>query len=173
MRGRCELVMELSKPELVALLLYAPGQTDRIGEEIRGKTRLMKLIFLLTKEGGLEKVINKQTTFKPYRFGPFDVEVYDAIDALKALGVIEEKSPTEMRFQTVEEIDEDYDADTVYKLTSSGIAKVQKIVNQLPADIFRKISNYKTIYGRKPLVEILHYVYGKYPEYAKVSEASI
>jgi uncharacterized protein YwgA len=166
--------MKLSKPELIALLLYVPGQTGKIGEEIRGKTRLMKLIFLLAKEAGLEEVIAEKTAFKPYKYGPFDIEVYDALEALKSLGIVEEKRLTETEVETAETFDEEvYDTETIYKLTLSGIAKVKRIANEIPADLIRVISNYKTIYGNKPLVEILHYVYNKYPEYAKVSEAKI
>lgn len=130
--------MQLSKPELIALLLYAPGQTDRIGEDVRGRTRLMKLVFLLVKEEGFDKIISEGATFKPFRYGPFDVEVYDAIEALKALGIVEETPSKRTELQTIETFDEVYDADTVYKLTLSGIVKVQRIVDQLPADVFRR-----------------------------------
>lgn len=163
--------VKLSKPELVALLLYAPGQTKHIGEKIIGKTRLMKLIFLLWKEGKFDE-ISQKTTFKPYKYGPFDAEVYDAIEALEELGIVEENQESK-EMEEYEDIGESYDADTIYKLTPIGIAKVKRIVDELPADVMRKIVNYKTIYNHKPLVEILHYVYSKYPEYAVLSEAKI
>ena len=165
--------MQLSKPELIALLLYVPGQTGNIGEPIVGRTRLMKMVFLLLKEGELEKQFTLPTKFKPYKYGPFDPEVYDAIEALKGLSIIEEKSLKEKVFEFPEDIDEVYDTDTEYKLTPVGIAKVQKITNQVPQDVMRKISNYKMNYNEKPLVEILHYVYSRFPEYAKLSEAKV
>lgn len=165
--------MGLSKPELVAILLYAPGRTGNIGEPIVGKTRLMKLVFLLLEEGGLAGEAAETTSFKPYKFGPFDPEVFDAIEALKELDIIEETGTREDEMEMLEDIAEPYDTDTVYKLTPQGIAKVERIVKQLPPEILRKISNYKSIYGDKPLVEILHYVYGKYPRYAELSEANI
>lgn len=164
--------MKLSKPELVALLLYAPGQTNKIGEEIVGRTRLMKIIFLLLEEGGLGDEISKKAAFKPYKYGPFDAEIYDAVEALEGLKVIEETPVSEDELEICD-IDEPYDTNTVYKLTPVGIAKVQRIVNELPPDIIRKITNYKSIYNNKPLVETLHYVYSKYPKYAKLSEAAI
>jgi len=164
--------MKLSKPELVALLLYAPGQTNKIGEEVVGRTRLMKIIFLLLEEGGLSDEISKKATFKPYKYGPFDAEFYDAIEALKELKVIEETPVSEDELE-ISDIDEPYDVNTVYKLTPVGIAKVQRIVDELSPDVIRKITNYKSIYTNKPLVEILHYVYSKYPEYATVSEAKV
>jgi uncharacterized protein YwgA len=167
--------MKLSKPELIAILLYAPGKTGNIGEPIVGRTRLMKLVFLLLKEGGLAEDVERATTFKPYKYGPFDPEVFDSIEALKELNIVEEKVEPQSKIEDemLEDIDETYDADTVYRLTPQGIAKVERIVRQLPADVLRRISNYKSIYGDKPLIEVLHYVYSKYPKYAELSEANI
>lgn len=164
--------MKLSKPELIALLLYAPGSTGRIGEPIVGKTRLMKFVFLLLKEAELSKELEKDTSFKPYKYGPFDSDVLDSIEALKELDIIEETKPSD-RVEPLEDFSEPYDTNSVYKLTPQGIAKVERIVKQLPPDILTKISNYKSLYNDKPLVEILHYVYSKFPEFAKLSEATI
>jgi uncharacterized protein YwgA len=173
------IVMQLSKPELVALLLYTRGKTGNIGEPVVGRTRLMKMVFLLLKEGELDKELDRTTNFKPYKYGPFDSEVYDALEALRELGIVEEKQPEEKRVAISEDVDADvdvdetYDADTEYKLTPIGIAKVERIARELPHDAVRKISDYKAIYNKKPLVEILHYVYSKFPEYAKLSEAAV
>lgn len=166
-----EETLELSKPEIIALLLYAPGKTKHIGETVVGKTRLMKMLFLLWKETKLDELI-KKASFKPYKYGPFDAEVYDAIEALQELRIVEQNK----EFEDVEKVEFDgdsYDVDTTFQLTPLGIAKVKRIVDELPADVMRTIINYKTIYNQKPLVEILHYVYSKYPEYAGLSEAKI
>jgi uncharacterized protein YwgA len=167
--------MKLSKPELIAILLYVPGRTGKIDEPVVGRTRLMKILFLLMKEAGLESEVEQSSSFKPYKFGPFDPEVFDSIEALKELNVVEEtsKSNTKAEDEILADVDEPYDTDTAYTLTPQGTAKVERIVRQIPADILKKISNYKSIYGSKPLVEILHYVYGKFPKYAEMSEANI
>jgi uncharacterized protein YwgA len=167
--------MKLSKPELIAVLLYVPGRTGNIGEPVVGRTRLMKILFLLLKEAGLESEVEQSSSFKPYKFGPFDPEVFDSIEALKELNIVQEtvKSNTKAEDEILLDMDEPYDTDTTYALTPQGIAKVERIVRQIPADILKKISNYKSIYGGKPLVEILHYVYGKFPKYAELSEANI
>jgi uncharacterized protein YwgA len=163
----------MSKPQLIALLLYVQGPTGQIGEEIVGKTRLMKLVFLLLKEVGLEENISDDSSFEPYKYGPFDSEVYDSIDALKELHVLEE-NPVE-KHETEEDEDEDecYDANTTFKLTDFGISKVKELVERAPKEVIDKFVKVKTIYGRMPLVELLHYVYSKYPDYARLSEAKI
>jgi uncharacterized protein YwgA len=132
----------------------------------------MKIVFLLLKEAALEPDVKQTSTFKPYKFGPFDPEVFDAIEALKELGIVEE-SANQAEKDISAESDEPYDVDTVYRLTPLGIAKVERIVRQMPLELLKKIGNYKQIYGSKPLVEILHYVYGKFPKYAELSEANI
>lgn len=165
--------MKLSKPELIAILLYAPGATGNIGEPVVGKTRLMKLVFLLMKEGKLTEELKDDTSFRPYRYGPFDPEVLDSVEALKGLDVIEETEERPEEAEGLEDIAEPYDTESVYKLTPQGVAKVERILKQLPADVLAKVSNYKSLYNSKPLVEILHYVYGRYPIYAQVSEANI
>ena len=165
--------LKLSKPELIAILLYAPGATGDIGEPIVGKTRLMKLVFLVVEEGKLTEEMKEDTSFRPYRYGPFDPEVLDSVEALKGLNVIEENEESQEKAKVLEDVAEPYDTESVYKLTPQGIAKVERIVKQLPANVLQKISNYKSLYNSKPLVQILHYVYGKYPKYAEVSEANV
>ena len=40
-----------SAADLMVLLLYARGYTEKLNEEIRGITRLEKMMYLLLKEG--------------------------------------------------------------------------------------------------------------------------
>ena len=58
----------LSKPELIALLLYVPGAQGRIGEPIVGSTRLMKIVFLLYEEAKIKELKTTDNTFVPFRF---------------------------------------------------------------------------------------------------------
>jgi hypothetical protein len=165
---------KISKPELVALLLYVPGASDKTGEGIVGKTRIMKLMFLLLKEMGLEENIIEEPSFEPYKYGPFDAEVYDALDALEDLNVIEETPhPSPKEEGTDDEMVEQYDANTTYRLTDFGLTRTQELAKNIPKNLMDKIIKVKIIYGKMPLIELLHYVYGKYPEFARLSEANI
>jgi len=165
----------ISKPQLIALLLYVQGPKGQIGEEVVGKTRLMKLVFLLLKEVGLEENISDDSSFEPYKYGPFDSDVYDSIDALKELHVVKENpaEKREMKEDEDEDEDESYDANTTFKLSDFGISKVKELVERTPREVVDKIVKVKTIYGGMPLVELLHYVYSKHPDYARLSEAKI
>jgi len=164
----------ISKPQLITLLLYVQGSTGQIGEEIVGKTRLMKLIFLLLKEMNLEQNISDETSFEPYKYGPFDSEVYDLIDALSELNVLGENPPDRHAAKDDEEEEvESYDASTKFRLTDFGCLRAKELIDKTPKEIVDKLVKVKTIYGRMPLVELLHYVYNKYPDYARLSEANI
>ena len=162
----------VSKPELIALLLYVQGATGKTGEGIVGKTRLMKLVFLLLKEMGLEENMTQEPSFEPYRYGPFDAEVYDALDALEELGVIEEIPHRDME-SGEEEMLEQYDAKTTFRLTEFGLSRVKDLARRVPKDVIERLVKAKIIYGKMPLMQLLHYVYSRYPEYARLSEANI
>ena len=75
-----------SSKEIILLLLYAKGKTNKLFEPIKGRTRLMKMIFLFKEE--LQKAFNKNSVidfsllsdFSAYDFGPFSFEVLNDID---------------------------------------------------------------------------------------------
>ena|SRR5437879_587390 len=166
-------VVAISKPELIGLLLYVPGSSGKQYEEIRGKTRLMKLVFLLSKEVEGRKPVIESGTFRPYKFGPFDSDVYDALEALKQLQLVEEKSPTDRQQIFDEEVGEAYDVDTVYRLTEVGKQRLARLAESVSPETIKRISHVKTVFGTMPLIELLHYVYQRYPEYAKLSEITL
>jgi hypothetical protein len=162
-------INSLSKPELIALLLYVPGQQGRIGEPIVGSTRLMKIVFLLFEEAKVKELKPTTNSFVPFRFGPYDSEVYDAIDALTILGIVE---PTKKSDEGSDETELKTDDQTCYKLTDKGITRVKNLVEKITPELYKTLSNYKATYGRKTLTEILQYVYSKYPNYATRSEVA-
>ena len=74
--------------DLLVLLLYAKGSTGTVKEEVSDTTRLVKLLYLLVKEGGFSR-LKKDLDFEPKDFGPWSGDVFDAIEALKELGLIQ------------------------------------------------------------------------------------
>jgi len=158
---------QISKASLLAALLYVKGPKGQIAEGIVGKTRLMKLMFLTIKEGKLENVLSSKSDFKPYKYGPFDVEIYDVIDSLESMKIIYDINDT-IKYNA-----EQYDKTILFKLTDKGIEKTKAIIDKMPYDTYRTIERIKRIYARMPLTQLLHYVYSKYSEYAVNSELHI
>ena len=132
----------------------------------------MKLLFLLSKEANIDDYLSQKQEFVPFKYGPFDAEVYDDLEALKELKLIDE-SPGKEEPDSEADMDEPYDTETQYKLTPQGVTKAKELLQATPKDVVRRVTNVKSIFGKMPLVELLHYVYGKYEEYAKLSEANL
>ena len=81
----------VSSKDFLMLLLYAKGHKKQF-EPIRGRTRIMKMVFLFDKEVrkkfNLDKVIpnNVLPDFTPYDYGPFSSKVFDDLEFLVELG---------------------------------------------------------------------------------------
>src|SRR2546425_1962281 len=82
-----------NRTNLILALLYAPDGSGRESAPILGVTRLEKLLFLLTKEAGLLTNADNEERFSfiPHKFGPFSSEVYDEVDFLEALGLVDSR----------------------------------------------------------------------------------
>lgn len=134
-------------------LLYAAN-----GQPIIGRTRLEKLVFLisqkvLTQPG--RRITSKKYTFRADRFGPFSEEVYDDFNTLLMFSLVE------------------YDEnENTYKITNKGKELVNKIINsnKIPISLMLDVENIKKRWNKASLNEILKYVYKNYEEYTVESE---
>jgi len=161
-----------SAVDLMVLLLYANK-----GGEIRGITKLEKLIYLLLKEGDFEDYpdILGEYSYKPYDFGPYSEGVYDNIEALKSMNMI---GVREDKFENFREVvdgmiyryneDEEYLPEQkiveIYKLNERGRKVAEHLEKTLTPDERGNIEDIKVKYNKMSLKELLHYVYTKYPE---------
>ena len=143
----------LEKERLLLALLYA------VGGEIKGKTRLEKLPFLLRHEFGIR--LHQSYHYEPYPIGPFSKELLESVSRLIMLGLIGE----EEQFVEVLEKDEEVVRKT-YRLTLKGRKLSKEIFNELPENIkdaLRALNRF----NRTPLSELLEYVHTKYPDFLK------
>lgn len=167
--------------ELLAALLYAPGESSIINEEIRGITKLVKLIFLLLKESDLKKDIGNEFNYEAYDFGPFSSEVYDYLEMLKVKKMIiikEEKindfreiiddyiPPSENTPDNYEKLDVNKKQVEIYSLNELGIKFVKWLLGKgkITKTDLRKISDFKKKYNKLSLKKLLKYVYVNYPK---------
>jgi len=172
--------------DVLMALLYAPGASGKVGEEIRGITRLEKLLFLLEKETAFGEYLRKDYKFEPYHYGPYSVEVFDQIEALEDAGLVE--TTTVEAKHSVETYDalqieldvivDDTSLDTarqetkklsIYKLTEKGMKVGKALFDSLSEDEKRKLNEVKTKFNSISLQRLLRYIYTKYPEAAKES----
>ena len=155
-----------------------------MGESIQGIVRIMKLLFLMKMDAGLDRYVTDYYAFAPYKLGPFEKAIYDDLDALVERNLIARKpieenqlSP-ESRLPKELEIEESIDFDRVkmnaiYTLTDTGKKYAQayaKGAEQIDAAILKSIKDIKSTWASQPLKHLLKYVYKKYPNYTTESE---
>lgn len=159
--------------DILLALLYAKG-SEKENEEVRGTTRLEKLLFLLSKEGGFSKYLENEYRFVAYDFGPFSDEIYDDIEMLKDGELIETiKDKREYyaedvdRDESIEQADlEETEKDvSIYRLTPNGIKVARHLFeNELTKEERNRITEIKKKFNSMPFYKFLKYVYERYPE---------
>jgi uncharacterized protein YwgA len=169
-------MMDLDGLKLLLALLYDPDSTGRT--EIRGFTRLEKLIFLIQEEG-LHKRFYQ---YEAYDYGPWSREIHDDVELLGLRGIIvtrreplkvpvEAADTDECLSQESEEIDEIKTKFVeVYGLTKPGEKAASSIWRSLTEEERRGIETIKKNFNQKSLMELIRYVYTKYPDYAEKSK---
>jgi DNA-binding MarR family transcriptional regulator len=126
---------------LLALLHAAGGAVE-------GSTRLQKLCFLLKREFGLSEL---PYNFLPFLHGPFSTDINDDALDLEIAGLIEvERGMVEP---------------TLYVLTPKGRKVAKEIYKKIPE---KGVLSRVRRFNQMGLVELLKYVYAKYPKESKV-----
>jgi len=159
-------------PDLILLLLRA-GETSTSSGHINGITRLEKLLFLATKEQGIDKLVVDPFVFRPYHYGPYSKEVYEAVELLEEAGLVqEERFLGENQLDEAEElaldVSEELGVERRFRLTPAG-EKVADLLASRTPEAFESLSSVKKTYGNLSLKRLIRYVYSRYPEFAEKS----
>lgn len=159
-------------PDLVLLLLRA-GEPSTSSGFINGITRLEKLLFLASKEQEIDKLVEDPFVFRPYHYGPYSKEVYEAVELLEEAGLVqEERFLGENQLDEAEElaldVSEELGVERRFRLTPAG-EKVADLLASRTPEAFQRLSTVKKAYGNLSLKRLIRYVYSKYPEFAEKS----
>ena len=166
------------------LLLYARGHGGRQCEPIRGRTRIMKMVFLFDKEVRRRfnlgrDVANAIPEFTPYNYGPFSAQVFTDLEFLVELELIKVKrivqgellpeEVSEYRYwqagSTASEDDEEPQYEEEFELTPLGRSFVEEeLLDQLTQEQLEALDQFKSRCTGTTLRALLRYVYSKYPE---------
>lgn len=133
--------------------------------EIKGSTRLEKLLFLLKEE--FKVVTEPFYTFQPYMFGPFSAQVLEDAKTLWETGLVEIKDEI---FEAKEFSDFAYIRRT-YRLTDEGRKEAERLFKELTnkPSVKQALFNMKA-YNSMNLANLLDYVYKMYPQYSPPSD---
>lgn len=134
-------------------LLYANNT-----QEIQGRTRLQKLVFLIQKEFN-DSALPGKYNYIPYDYGPFAKKLYEDLDYLENRGFLKESK------ETIENGKVKYN----YTLTPEGREHLEQRPDQKVDRVLQLAEMVKTEFNHLSLPELLDYVYTKYPDYAENS----
>lgn len=179
----------------LTLLLLGVGAEGGISEGLGGITRLQKYLFLLEKEGG---IIPKEGNFQfeAYKAGPYSSQLYDDLEFLENLGLIESEVTAQATVEEATEIEEltfddlmgdggeevdgeQYDGfgasdaceERRFILTGEGRRKVEDLLgNAQYQPVVNAVRKIKSRFSSHSLSDLLYYVYTKYPDMTTESE---
>lgn len=179
-------MMDLKKSDIILMLLASKN------EPVIGTTRLQKLLFLSEKERKL-KPGKQDFEFIPYKFGPVSKSLYNDIDFLVNLGLIEKSdergSLQSMELENIESFSAsdflsdqalnnrgssescllEEDETIIYRITDKGVEYLRDN-NLLDTPEAHSVEMIKERYNSQPLQALLQYVYLNYPDYTSESE---
>ncbi len=155
-----------------------------IANGINGITRLQKFLFLFENEDYIKK-IDDGYQFEAYKAGPYSPTLYDDLEFLENLGLIQsetsgvatEEEAADMDFTFEELMDSEniktpdvYD-EKRFRITEDGSVKVKAILEKEEfAPVVDGIRKIKSKFGHYSLDDLLYYVYTKYPDMTTESE---
>ena len=141
------MIKEILKKDI--LLAFIDLSIEK--QNILSPIQLMKGMFLVKNE----LKISNFYKFEAYLYGPCSFEIYsDLIDLLENKLIDAISTPFSWKY---------------YRTTNVGSNKANLIIKKLDKKNVEKLNEIKKLVITKSFLELLEYVYKKYPEYAKNS----
>lgn len=148
-----ESVKNLPKPAIILAILVK--YFEKFNKEYVNITKLTKITFEIEKKV-FEKVLSTNVfSFRGYNYGPFTEEIYDCLEFLQNLDLVE--------------LNEEKNKKEVI-LTQKGLEFFNtKVKDVIPNELFRMLEKVVEEYGALSYDELIRRVYTEHPEYAEKS----
>lgn len=172
--------------DLIMWLFYLRGPKGKKNEPIRGRTRLIKMLFIFREELWTSFKKDKQVAtsampeFVAHHFGPYSQQVFEDLDFLIEFGFLQKRNlddPSnsgEGFWEDLNDVEEDNlrRSDLVeYSLTPIGVEFVESgEAGELTENQKKIIEEFKHRCLSISLKDLVRYVYQKYPKYTKNSK---
>lgn len=158
--------------DAIVLLLGSNAKGETPGE-IRGITRLEKLVFLLDKESAASSHFTEDPDFEPFNFGPFSKKVYQAVDTLVAAGLLQDSAQLSTSTDDTWEEERVIGVDSSFtqystrnfRLTTLGHEYLDVLKDELPKEVIVSAVQLRERFAGWPLRALVRYVYQKYEGY--------
>jgi hypothetical protein len=176
-------VAAIDHADLILLLLGAPTIDPEQRDRCAGVTRLEKLIYVLDSESEFRQLAREPTedlNFRPFHYGPYSEKIYDAVELLVAIGLVQERrTPTASGLDMAEELRglEDLDVGAIlgpdpdepyversFELSEKGRYVARILLERVGPDAVAQVSAIKDAYGAMPLRQLLRRVYRDHPQ---------
>jgi DNA-binding HxlR family transcriptional regulator len=144
------LPLKKTRQKWILLVLKALGG-------VKGRTRLVKLLFLLKFEFDLKREISFR--FRPWIYGPYSKDIIGDLRDLQIDDLICERSVPHRRNEFREE-----KLRYAYNLTSRGAKLAQEYGEKVPYDIMEKIGRLKP-FNEMTLDKLLEFVYYNHQDF--------
>lgn len=154
----------LKRTDILLMLLYVEGKSNKRNETVKGRLKLMKLAFLLKEEEDVGKNSKDFYSFEALNYGPFSRRLMEELNELVQRNLIEEKS------REVNTLTDSKMTRLDYKLTKKGIEHIQNVMGELNQEVISKITRIKKKYNKMETERLLTYVYSNYPEFTTKSK---
>lgn len=160
-------------PVDLVLIILANGSRQDV---FHGVTRLEKLTFLASQELG-ERTDITAPQFVPFKFGPFSAEVYDALETLQSMRLVETGDPDVTEAREIQGFAADAgdpdltrpDEPRAFHVTERGRNVATKLLAQLDAAAQTRLIALIARYASMPLDQLLKHVYQYYPDFTTMS----
>lgn len=157
---------------IVLLIGSDPGPKEKAGE-IRGITRLEKLVFLLEKETKAGSLMTEKADFEAYNFGPFSQKVYQALNTLSAAGLVRDTAEKSASNEDQYEVSQVVGMDAApapyatrdFELTDVGREYYQALVSELPKEAVEEVTHLRRKFAGWSLRQLVRYVYERHDDY--------
>jgi len=168
----------LEQADLILLLLAAPTKHKALQFRCNGITRLEKVLFLVEQETDLDAEIDETFSFQPYHYGPYSKQVFDAVDMLESLQLLDERRVQvasgldlgeEAEILDEFDLNEDEYVERRLFLTKDGQDVARVLSRQLSPKGKEALTEIKDRYGAMSLRSLLRYVYSTYPHFTTKS----
>ena len=162
-----------SAADLMLVLLYAPGSSMSPCEDVSDTTRLVKLLYLLVNEGGFGRLAD-DLRFVAKDFGPWSADVFDAIEMLKGMRLVNvERMRPHSLDEVVDDIERGYEdagpaqrperQKATYYLTSRGKRVARTLYEGATRSERERVEFVKRRFNKVSLDILLRYVRESYP----------